>query len=650
MIDKNLVIKIAIIGLCFIGGAFFAYIWQPESRTNEIYSQALKNYSDGDFQNSYYLFSRISFLSDLKPFAIYHQSQCAKKLGDKKSEMKQYQLLFNNYTKNKLSMRSRYLAAQILVDEDPRLAQDYFEYIIEESPNSDYSIASEYYLGVLTLKKYQNQKIFPNSDKKYIENCFRHYLERAPQGKQALNAANYWLMLDKEILPDDYLLMAKTYFLFEDYEKVKALLAKIELKDGWILDVKNSYALKNYDRIKGLVPYGLKNYVAYIDKEDIKDVVDIYIKISESKKTAIDNLFAISAPKGKDYVWSLKCDSAPSEYQFGCYKQLYLNYPNSIYGANALSNVFFNLVAKKDYKNAEKVGKDYLNKFKNGQAVPMVMFWLGKIAEHNGKIEDSANYYKNVIASYPDNYYAYRSYTALKHIKSTLFKASIMPQSIEYPYKGISKKDVVFKLAALGDYEVLDLITEDEFIKSWLYYKRGNYSQSMLIARDAMDKINPKPDRRDLRWRLVYPIDYYNEINKYSNNPQLMLSLIREESYFNPTATSSVGARGLMQLMYSTATEIAGGNIKIDDLYNPELNIKIGNVYYTKLRDSFGGMDIFATAAYNGGIGAVKRWQADIHYGDIDEFIEQIPYAETKNYVKKVFRSYWNYLRIYSLD
>jgi soluble lytic murein transglycosylase len=65
------------------------------------------------------------------------------------------------------------------------------------------------------------------------------------------------------------------------------------------------------------------------------------------------------------------------------------------------------------------------------------------------------------------------------------------------------------------------------------------------------------------------------------------------------------------------------------------------------LRNNLEGYDVSAIAAYNGGIGSIKAWKSTLHYNDTDEFVEQIPYAETKNYVKKVFRSYWNYIRIY---
>ena len=643
MVTKELLIKTSVVIVCFVAGVILAYFYQPQSKSMQIYSQALNDYEQGRYQNAYYLFSKISFSSKLKPYAIFRQSMCANKLGDKKAEKKQYQMLFNNYTKNRLSLRAKYLTAQMLVDENPELAKKYFEEILEKHPNSDYAIASEYYNGLLLMKKYKNTNIIPKSDKNKIEMAFRHYLEKAPQGRLALNAANYWQTLGTEILSDDYLLMAKTYYLFEDYEKAKELIAKVRLEEGWVLDVKNSYALKNYARIKKLIPYGLKNYMAYANASEIKDVVDIYIKISDSKKSAIDYLYQNSAAKGKDYVWSLKCNAAPKEYQLGCYKELYANYPNGSYGANALSNIFFDRIIANDYKNAEKIGNDYINKFPKEKTAPMVKYWLAKISERKNNYELSSMKYKEIIAEYPDDYYAYRAYLSLKQSKATLLNTSIKPQPIEYPYK--TGDDRIIQLAELGDYELIDLITDDEFIKSWVYYKKGEISHSMLIAREAMEKLETKPDRNDPRWRLVYPVYYYDTIIKSSNHPQLILALIREESYFNPNAVSSVGARGLMQLMPATAEDFG---VNADELFNPGINIRTGISYYIKLRNMLNGKDISAIASYNGGIGSIKKWQTSIVYNDTDEFIEQIPYAETKNYVKKVFRSYWNYTRIYT--
>lgn len=71
-------------------------------------------------------------------------------------------------------------------------------------------------------------------------------------------------------------------------------------------------------------------------------------------------------------------------------------------------------------------------------------------------------------------------------------------------------------------------------------------------------------------------------------------------------------------------------------------NIKLGNITLIFWEKILEGHDISSVAAYNGGIGSIQRWKTSLHYNDTDEFVEQIPYIETQNYVKKVFRSYWN--------
>ena len=282
-------------------GLCFALVYQSPAKTDEIYSAALKDFEDGDYQNAYYLFSKIGLFSNLKPISIYHRAECARMLDDDKSELKQYQLLFNNYPKHKLSIRSRYLAGQKLVKDRPQLAKKYFEYIIHNAPDTDYAIASDYYLGVILKNKYENAKIFPQSVKDDMQNHFRHYIEKAPSGKLALNAVNDWLSIDADISKDDSLLMAKTCYLFGEYEKARELLNKTDVSEAWALDVKNSYALKNYSRAKYLTENGLNKHAQYVSEDDIIEAVDIYTNLAESKTKAVDRLLGISTGKGRDY-------------------------------------------------------------------------------------------------------------------------------------------------------------------------------------------------------------------------------------------------------------------------------------------------------------------------------------------------------------
>lgn len=657
MFDWEMKKKIAFVAatLVVVVGSCFAMFYQSPAKTDEIYKAALEDFSKGDYQNAYYLFSKVSYFSNLKPIAIYHRGECAMMLDDSKSEIKQYQFLFNNYPHNKLSVRARYLAGQKLVETNPQSAKKYFEYIIHNAPDTDYAIASEYYLGVILQNKYKSVKIIPTSAKDDVQNYYRHYLTKSPAGRHALRAVEHWLEFADNINKDDYLLMANSCYQLGEYEKAREILQKTDVNENWTLDVKNSYAMKNYPRAKFLTENGVQKRSQYVKDDEIIDAIDIYVKLSDSKERAVERLLGLSSGKGRDYLLNLKCQNSPQNEKVACYSNLYLKYPDGRFSADALSNIFFAKIKSGDLTNARKIGMDHLKKFPDANSSPMVMFWLGKIAEKTNNYSEYTSYYKSVINKYPDSYYAYRAYLKLSRMQGPLITSSIKPQPVVYPYK-YTRNNIIVKLVDLKDFDVVnEMCADDDFVKSWALYQKGDYSHSMLVARDAMEKIKNKPDKYDLRWRLVYPVIFYDDVVKYAgqtgNSAPLMLSLIREESYFDPLAQSAVGASGLMQLMPSTASEInakmgLGMNVS-GALFNPYKNIKLGNYYYLFLKRNLEGYDISSIAAYNGGIGSIQRWKNSLHYNDTDEFVEQIPYSETQNYVKKVFRTYWNYVRIY---
>lgn len=653
-INKKAIVAGSIAALLVVGIIAGSLLHQTPAKSRQIYSEALSDMRKKDFSNAYYLFSRISFFSQLKPTALYHQGECADALEDYGTAVKKYKMLFKIYPRNKLSVKAKYLAAQNLIHDNPDLAQRYFKDIMENYPNTDYAIASEYYLGVLLKKLYaeSNEKIFPLSKKDDVENYFRHYLKKAPAGRLALSVINDWLSLDKNISSDDYLMMAKSCYLLGEYKKAQELLNKVNLKESWAIDVQNSYALNNLPRAKYLTEWGLMHHAQYIDIEDIEAAVDTYLQLTPSRYQGATKLFYIANSKGKDYVWDIKCSYTEEQYKSQCFKDLYLKYPNSKYVDDALSQIFLEAIRKREYHNAKKIGQDFLNKFKDSELTPMVMYWMGRLAEKMHDYSGYMGYYKSVIARFPDTYYAYRAYLHMNHTPGPIITNYLKEQDVVYPYKNMPS--IIKELVDLEDFDILEeLAGDDEFLKSWVYYRKGEYSKSIVTARNAMDKIKVKPDKYDVRWRLVYPLHFYDDIKKFSdisgNNPPLMLSIVREESYFNPSAKSSAGAIGLMQLMPATASEIAlKHGIKKFTLYNPQQNIMLGNYYYSFLKENLSGMDISSVAAYNGGIGSVNSWKQSIYYNDTDEFVEQIPYPETKTYVKKVFRTYWNYIRLYS--
>lgn len=160
------------------------------------------------------------------------------------------------------------------------------------------------------------------------------------------------------------------------------------------------------------------------------------------------------------------------------------------------------------------------------------------------------------------------------------------------------------------------------------------------------------------RWlqRLLYPIHHEEIIfscaDKFGLDPYLITAVIRVESKFFPKALSSVGARGLMQIMPETgrwaAAEMDLADFTPDRLYEPEINILIGSWYLAGLRREFTELKL-VLAAYNSGAGNVQRWLETQEFMGQAPEIQDFPFPETRSYVAKVLDSYRRYQEIYQM-
>ena len=126
-------------------------------------------------------------------------------------------------------------------------------------------------------------------------------------------------------------------------------------------------------------------------------------------------------------------------------------------------------------------------------------------------------------------------------------------------------------------------------------------------------------------------------------DPYLVASLIRQESEFNPSAISYANAWGLMQLLPSVGKALARAegmtHFETYQLLDPETNIRLGTRYLRQTLDNFGGVPEYALAAYNAGDSRVEDWQAAGPYSGIDEFVESIPFTQTREYVQAILRN-----------
>ncbi|MFM8552622.1 MAG: transglycosylase SLT domain-containing protein [Nitrospiraceae bacterium] len=154
-------------------------------------------------------------------------------------------------------------------------------------------------------------------------------------------------------------------------------------------------------------------------------------------------------------------------------------------------------------------------------------------------------------------------------------------------------------------------------------------------------------------WSVAYPTAYLPAIRAQAGSgvdPYLVAAIIREESQYDPRALSRVGAVGLMQVMPVTAQQVAKKqglpDVGRDDLFDQDVNIRVGTRYVEQLLQQFNGNIMHTVAAYNAGPQAVTGWIAKANGRDADEWVELIPYQETRQYVKRVLRSYREYHRL----
>lgn len=186
-----------------------------------------------------------------------------------------------------------------------------------------------------------------------------------------------------------------------------------------------------------------------------------------------------------------------------------------------------------------------------------------------------------------------------------------------------------------------------------LFYQAGDYYRAMRIYYQFLSKVDPD-ERTDAAAELraySFPPGLVESVRLKAPegvDPYLVAAVMREESSYNPRAVSVTGALGLMQIMPSTgrfvARELGQADFEPRELLNPETNIRMGSWYLGYLAKKFNKDIVLTIAGYNAGPGAVRRWVETLP-PEFDEFIESIPYTETRNYAKKVLKSYSEFRR-----
>lgn len=298
------------------------------------------------------------------------------------------------------------------------------------------------------------------------------------------------------------------------------------------------------------------------------------------------------------------------------------------------------------------------------------MYFLGRIAEWKHDSAGARASYEKLTSQYPNYYYAMVARGRLSEMGVAPSKRSSGHSEIFVP-TALTKERL--ERARLLTSAGLDDLAEGELRCG---AKSDGQSQLMAVElaelanrRDAPDQgirfikryapaylsmsLDAAPDKF---WRLAFPMPYRGSIETYARaqslDPYLVAALIRQESEFNPKAISRSNARGLTQVLPGTGRELSRKlkipHYKTAMLFTPDTNVKIGTFYLRALSDQLQGKWEATLASYNAGKSRAVAWLAAGTYREPAEFVESIPFSETRGYVESVLRNAEVYRRLYS--
>lgn len=344
------------------------------------------------------------------------------------------------------------------------------------------------------------------------------------------------------------------------------------------------------------------------------------------------------------------------------YQEFPRRHPESNLRAEAAWSLAWIHYLQGDFRKAEQAFKDMASSPGVGRYQTAALYWQARAAEKSGNLEEAKPVYRKLGTSQDVSFYSGLAQKRLEKLGHPIEKKATVPASPDpLPRRNAdgsfhlprAQKLAEISLSGLARSELDAIKAEEEDLHLKLilareYARNGVFDRSVFLA-------NQIPGFHEDLTRHRFPLAYWDLIQKKSQqnglDPYLIVALIRQESLFNPAALSSASALGLMQLLPSTASRTAARmglqRPEPKDLLDPELNLTLGIAYLKELLVRYSNSLPKAIAAYNAGENAVDRWEKQLKTEDEDEFIERIPYGETRLYVKLVLRNHLTYRTIY---
>ncbi len=320
----------------------------------------------------------------------------------------------------------------------------------------------------------------------------------------------------------------------------------------------------------------------------------------------------------------------------------------------------------KQYSEAARLMDEQIANYPGGKEIPGALYWRGRIYEQQERSPAmAAAYYHTVARVYQHYYYAAEAKQRLAALgnvtpEQVAMLAALRPETIPELSDDVPEDDphvVKAKLlanAGLNEYIPAEIQAADgssewgSFAEADIYTSYGETFRAMRVLKHAIPYYTSAPITAMplAYWRVLFPEAYWPQIKASAAanglDPYMVASLIRQESEFNPQAISRANAYGLMQLLPSVGKSMAKQegmkHFETSQLLDPNVNIQLGCRYLRQTMDKFGQPE-YVFAAYNAGDSRVVDWRSAAGEQGIDEFVESIPFTETRDYVQAILRN-----------
>jgi soluble lytic murein transglycosylase len=344
----------------------------------------------------------------------------------------------------------------------------------------------------------------------------------------------------------------------------------------------------------------------------------------------------------------------------GLFEQVIRREPRSGYAASARWSLGWAAYRDGRFDEAEREFESLSRSDPDPVSALRPRYWLIRTREVQGA-QNSKDLYAELAREFPFTYYGW---LALKRSGSpvTSRPPALAPGHRSLRPEQLARPRILLEAGLVDEArEELALLVgqargvDDRLALAELCADAGDFSSAQRVVVDAYAEElarGPAPEDVELWWH-AWPTPYEAELQRATRSEQpsrgLVYSIMREESSYRPDAISVSGARGLLQLMPETATRIARSvqrePIEPNDLFRPAINIELGSAYLGQLLARFDGNAAAAIGSYNAGPDAVALWQPGGAPEDV--WIEEIPFDQTRSYVKRVLRSLHVYRVLY---